>query len=150
MADELVNAIDELIELIREIPGIRSVMDEPSERSRDDVFVMIYPPDGSWGPLSAGMKKGLHNIQLGVYKNRKDLPRDMRRMLPFGDLVADKLLASGNTTWNGTIDNILPGDGDQITYSLGPVDYAELLLIGWTISIPVKIESVESSGVFSK
>ena len=146
MANELVNAIDKLIELVREIPGIRSVMDEPSERPRDDVFAMVYAPAGTWEPLSAGMKKGLHTIQLGVYKVRKDTARDIARMLPFGDLVMDKIMAQGDQSWNGKIDNVV----DEISYTFGPIDYAELLLIGWTISIPVKIESVESSGVFSK
>jgi len=146
MADELQNALDKLVDLLAEIPGLRTVSDRAPENVSAFPLLVASPQSGTWEPQSAGMAKGLHSIQVGCYVPRKDLPRDIATILPYGDLIKDKLFAAGNTFWTNTIDNVV----EEISYTFGPIDYAELLLIGWTITIPIKIESVESSGVFSK
>lgn len=158
MADEIVNALSGLLSVAQQATGIRRTYDYPDSRPAADaseVFLMAVPVDGSWQPESAGEVKGLHNFQLGAYVARKEgeLAKAIEKTLPVGDLLKDKLLSSAiaNIQWqdsdgNATID----APAAEITYSYGPLNYADLNLFGWTLTFPAKIRSRETStGVYA-
>lgn len=146
MAGELDAAIAEIQSLLKQIPGLKSAPSQPTENASAYPFLIVFADSGTWEKESASQVKGIHTITVEIHVSRKDLPRDIERVLPFGELVKDKLFADANATLGGTVDNIV----DEVDYTFGPIGYGGVLTIGWQINIPVKIRSKESAGVFRK
>lgn len=147
MAGEITAALAQIRTLVNTISGLRQTPSKPPESASAYPFAIVSLSEGSWTKESSGQVKGLHTITIEIHQSRTDLPRDLEKVEPYGDLVKDKLLLDANATLNGTVDSIV---ADDISYTFGALGYAEVITIGWSIDVPVKIRSIESGTSYTK
>lgn len=138
MAKNLDDAQEAILFLISQIDGLRKVS-HPQERFNVDPFAVVTPDEVSWEKVSSGSVKGLHTITLEIHKVRKDLPRDLEIVKPFGELIKDKLLSDTNqvlpdSAGNATVDTVTGLDG-----IFGQLGWADVPTVGWIFTIGVKI-----------
>lgn len=139
MAKTLDDAIEAVLYLVSQLDGLRKVA-SPQERYTVDPFATAFPGAGEWQKASSGMVKGLHSIVLLVLKVRAgDLPRELAVIIPYGELVQEKLLSDDNivlpdSAGSATVDTITGLD-----WEFGPVDWGQTPYIGWAFEIGVKI-----------
>lgn len=143
MARELETAIQAGLSLLRTINGLRSAPDYSPENPSAFPLLVGSASEGTYVKESSGSVRGLHTVKFGIYKPRNDLPRDVQTMMPFGDLLKDVFFADDTTnasaTWSGTITGL---DEKPISYTFGELEYMPgVVLIGWTILVPIKIRS---------
>lgn len=146
MASELDNAVQAGLDILKNISGLRNKPDYSPENPASFPLLVGSAATGIWRKEAAGQKRGLHTVRFGIYVPRKDLSRDIEAVMPYGELAADLLMLDSNARWNDTIDSY---EGD-ITYTFGEIEYAGLLLLGWTILVPVKIRSNQSGSAYVK
>lgn len=148
MASELDQAIQAGLVLIREISGLRNAPDYSPEHPNVFPLLVGSANAGVWIKESSGQVRGLHTIKFGIFKPRNNLPRDIAAMMPYGELVKDKLYHDDSETWGGTITGY---DDEPINYTFGEMEYMPgVTLIGWTFLVPVKIRSVQSGSGYVK
>ncbi len=140
MANELDDALAAIVAILREIDGLRNTPDFSPEAPTTFPLLVVSAGEGQWIKESSGQLRGLHKVRIGVYVPRKDLQRDIELVMPFGELIKDKLLVDENAHWSDTITTY---DDEPVTYTFGPVNYAGSQLVGWTFSVPIKIRSIQ-------
>lgn len=129
MAD-VKDAIQEIIDELKNLDGIRRIPDAPPENNNQFPFVVVYPISGSFTKPSSGWLIGLHDINIELHIKRKDLPRDFDEAM---DLFQDlpKQLMSGQE--NGRFSNGFTWQA--ITYLFGPLEWAGVETIGFTFTL---------------
>lgn len=138
MAKTLDDAIEAVLYHVSHFNGLRKVAN-PQERFSIDPFATAFPGPGEFQIVSSGMTKGLQHIILEIHKVRKDLPRDLEIIIPYGELVKDFLTIDANRTLPDsagadTVDTIIGCD-----YDFGPLGWADVDTLGWQFDIEVKI-----------
>lgn len=138
MAKTLDDAIEASLLLVSQIDGLRQVSN-PKERFSVDPFAFAYPGPGELLIGSSQMLKGLHHIIVEIHKVRRDLPRDLEKVIPFFEQFKDLLKVDANrtlpdTAGNATVDTIV-----SVTYDFDPGEQAEKTTLGWVFDIEVKI-----------
>lgn len=138
MAKCLDDAIEAVLLLASQIDGLRQVAN-PKERYNVDPFAIAFPGDGTLEIGSSGMVKGLPHIILEIHKVRKDLPRDLEKVIPFFERFKALLAVDANrtlpdTAGNATVDTIV-----NVDFTFGPLGFADVQTLGWTFDIEVKI-----------
>lgn len=103
------NAIQEIVNELKNLRDLREVPDAPPESNDRFPFAVVYPAAGEFQKLSAGFMVNLHDINIELHVERKDLPRDFNRIVDIFDRIPNQLeegLEAGRfsaiTTW-GTI-----------------------------------------------
>lgn len=117
--------------------GIRATPAAPADSIPVTPACMVYAGADSWEPLPGNWKKGLCTIRCEIMVPHKDLARDYATLSPYGELFANKILA--NPTLNGTVNTVVFPTTSEGIIGLG--EYGGLPMLGWRISIPVKLES---------
>jgi hypothetical protein len=130
----LTRAMEYIVARAGELQGMRSAAKRPPDKITDYPFATAFPGTGTIGIGNPqGSRRDVHTIILEIHVARKDLPSDIDRVLPFVDLVGDKL--QSDPTLGGTVTTIV---GD-ISYTFGPLGWFGQETIGWQFQIPVKI-----------
>jgi len=138
MAGEIDAAVQAVLSILRDIPGLRNAPNYPPEDPKMYPVLIGQVTEATWNKESGGQVRGLHTIQVGVYVPRKSLPQDIQSVMGYGELIKDKLLADTNARLAGTVDTV----SESITARFGDIEYYPgLVLLGWTVQIPVKIRS---------
>jgi hypothetical protein len=95
----LQDAIYEVAAAMREVSGVKDAPNEPPESTDNFPFISTTPGTGSY-VHEAGVKKGMHDINVDLYVERKDSPLDFRRATPFIDRIVNKIFTKQkNGTW---------------------------------------------------
>lgn len=123
-------------ELIGELSDIRGAPEVPPEKITVYPFSVAYPGRGTYEKEAAGQVRGLHTITVEIHTIRKNLPRDIRKIIGVMDLIAAVILADENFNLGGTVDTIT-----SLGYEFGPLGYDALDTLGYTLQIGVKIRS---------
>lgn len=140
MAKNLDDAIEAVLYLAGQLEGLRAASTPLERIPVEQPFAMAFPGSGGWKLETAGSWIGIHTVVLLVCKARKDLPRDLEVIVPFGERVKDLFLSQPNF--------ILPDrNGDPtgtiigLVYDFGPISWGEPpARIGWSFEIEVKIK----------
>lgn len=122
------DAILQVQTIVSGITGINSAPLYPPENVGTFPFCTTHASSGYWGFGPGGGIKGMHTIVIEIHIARKDLPLDVQVTMPFGDLVAEVLLA--DPTLGGTVSTF-----GRLSYTYGAMAWGELLTIGWRISL---------------
>ncbi len=148
MAGQLIAALDAMHDLLSTIPGFNATPEGlPEKVASFPVLLVSHGGKGKYSKESSGYAMALHQIRVGAYIARKQMPGDLNLILPFGDMIMERLLADANSSVSGTIDTI----ADDIEYKLGSMSYLPLELYGWTFDFAVNIHSVEdANGIYTK
>lgn len=148
MANELDEAVQAGLSILRDISGLRSAHDFSPENPASYPMLIGSAFKGTWQKGPSGEVKGLHTVRFGIYKPRKDLPRDIETMMPFGELVKDKFFLDSNAGWNG---KITAYNENPMGYTFGDMEYMPgVTLLGWTFEVPIKINSIQSGTQYIK
>lgn len=128
----------EVVAGLRTVSGLKNVPLNPPEVMSYDTFGLVYPNSGSVQVGPAGTMKFLHNVAVDVLTVRSDMARDIARVRPLIDLVANKILSEvipGGTFFNNAFNAF-----DSLQYSWIQSDYAGLDLVGYHfLMIDVKV-----------
>lgn len=140
MALKLEDATAAVARLVGQIPGLRGSPTEPPEKIAVFPFSIVYPLFGEWTVRSRDNKVGLHTLAIEIHTARKDLPRDIQAVAPFGELVSAKLQHYDNTrlpdqNGNPTCSAVL-----ALRYIFGPLGYVTVPTIGYRMELDIKIE----------
>jgi hypothetical protein len=133
MTEALDNACTKIAQTLANVAGLKSVPINPPETMSYDTFAVVYPSSGVYNIGPVGTRKGLHNIAVDILTRRVDLARDLARLKPLIDLVANAI--SQEFSYGGDrFDNSLQ-TMEQIPYSYIERDYAGVSVIGYHMSI---------------
>jgi len=131
---DVYDAATEIAKQIRNnVPGIRSVPDEPPENVELFPFVVVYPLTGTYGGHTPEDMLGLHNInvELHVKRDEKRLAQAYRQLAELQDDIPRELLEGIRDSDYSHLQTF----GD-ITYTFGPANWAgvETLAVVYTIN----------------
>jgi hypothetical protein len=133
----LKDAIDEIIDELQTISGIRRVPDEPPETNSAFPFAVVYPSTGLYTGGPPPLMKGLHSINIELHVARKDLPRDYTQVMDLIDTIPKELYNLHRLGGFSNLDTF----GD-ITYTFGPLAWGTVDTLGVTYTMTnVKIQS---------
>ena len=133
----LQSAIEVIQDICLTVSGVRAAPDYPPEAANVYPFVACYATTGAFRGGPAGVMTALHTIAVEIHVARKELPRDVAAVIPYGELVAAALLTL--PTLSGTVDTIRAGEG--IAYTFGGMAWGGQETVGWRLLVPVKIQS---------
>ena len=153
----MIQRLDHLIDEIRldlsTLPGLAEChFDIPDSINRTPAIV-VYPASGQWHLGTHANENGkptrwaMHTIRIELHVARKDLARDMAKVMTFCDTLPDYLFAGfKRDTFNGTM--VTPGDPRMGQNSTAPIRYSVIELgwgadqnIGWRLEFDVSTES---------
>lgn len=143
MALKLEDAVRASIRLVGTIPGLRGAPNEPPEKITVFPFSLAYPFEGEAAVHSRGNRVDLHTIVVEIHTARKDLPRDVAAIVPYGQLVLDLFLDPANiglpdAAGASTVSTIVM----PIRYRFGPLGYENVRTLGYRFELDVKIQGV--------
>ena len=119
------------------LTGMRVTTAVPTDSIPVTPACIVYAGADAWETLPGAWKKGLCTILCEIMVPHKNLARDYAALSPYGELFANKILA--NPTLAGTVNTVVFPITSEGIIGLG--DYGGLPMLGWRISIPVKLES---------
>lgn len=132
MANEIANAVAALQALVGSIPGIRGAPSTPPDQINAFPFAVAYPASGDWQRTRPGTREGTQKIICEVHFSRVNLAEDVREALPYGDLVAEKLL--NHLTLSGTVFDV-----ERVDWTFGPMRWGAVDTIGWRFTVSVRM-----------
>lgn len=133
----LKDAIDEVIDELQTIPGIRRVPDEPPENNNAFPFAVVYPSTGVYHYGPPPLMRALHEINIELHVARKDLPRDYLKVMDLIDTIPKELWDLLRTGGFSNLDTF----GD-ITYIFGPLSWGAVDTLGVTYTMTdVKVQT---------
>lgn len=131
------DAIDEIIDELQTISGIRRVPDEPPEDNKAFPFAVVYPSTGLYEQIMTLEMRALHSINIELHIARQDLPRDYDKVMALIDVIPYELmkkLKDGNFTALDTF--------GTINYLFGPLSWGGVDTLGVTYTMKnVKVKT---------
>ncbi len=85
------DAIQEIVDELKNLRDLRNVPDAPPEGNDRFPFVVVYPASGEFQKMSYGFMTNLHNINIELHVERKDLPRDFKKVVDIYDQIPKQL-----------------------------------------------------------
>lgn len=142
MAKRLEDAVVSLQNLISQISGLRGAPTEPPEKITTWPFSVAFPGEGEWIFGDGSYDTGLHTIILQIHTARKDLPRDVLKVINYGELVREKLRSGTNIFLPDTTGAATCSTITDLRYTFGFLTYGGVPTLGWAFEIVIKIEDV--------
>ena len=112
----IADAIQEMVDELKNVSGLRRVPDAPPETNDQFPFATLIPASGSFTTQSSGWFIGLHDVEIHLHVQRKDLARAYGDIIPLLTDIPKQLMSgrlnerfSALETW-----------GDNITYNFAP------------------------------
>jgi hypothetical protein len=135
---DLQDAIDQVIAVLRDVPGIRKAYDDPPEQITAFPAGVVFARSGSWKMAPVGAKTGLHNLVIQLHWDREvDLAHIVKEALPFADTVPNAVLLA-------FLNNELPAlqTFEDLTYEFKPLGWGGKATVGYEWMIRnVKMQS---------
>ena len=133
----LKDAIDEIIDELQTISGIRRVPEEPPENNSAFPFAVVYPGSGVYQFGPPPLMRALHEINIELHVARKDLPRDYLKVMDLIDTVPSELWNLLRTSGFSNLETF-----GNINYLFGPLSWGTVDTLGVTYTMTeVKIQS---------
>ena len=133
----LQDAMDWVQDTVGALEGMRGAPHEPTESVQVFPFSRAYAGEGVIEMNELGMDRGLHSIVVEIHVGRQDLPRDVKKAMPYVDSVPAALLAS--PTLGGTVSTF-----GRIRYRFGPMAVGGEDTIGfrfWLEDVKVQVNA---------
>ena len=95
----LQECIDAIRDDLRTLPGLRPLLDEVPDSVNVYPAIVVYPIGMNWklgshsGDRGKPMRLGLYTIGIELIVARKDLPRDVDKLMEFCEVLPDFLFA---------------------------------------------------------
>ena len=132
----IADAIQEMVDELKNVSGLRNVPNAPPENNDLFPFATLIPADGSFGGRAAGEMIGLHNVEIHLHVQRKDLARAYDDIMPLLTNIPVQLMSArlnerfeALETWS-----------DPITYVWSPSSWQNTPTLAFVFTVPdVKI-----------
>lgn len=138
MAEAIETAVEEIVNVLRTVSGLRNVPINPPETMSYEVFAVVYPFSGTFDIGPIGTRKGLHQISVDILTKRIDIAKSIAILKPLLDTVSYALISqvsTGGSIFNNSIDTY-----SSLTYNWLSTDYAGVPVVGYHMTmIDVKI-----------
>ena len=108
--------------------GIRTAPDYAPDNVGVWPAVITYPRTGNTKTSEAGESETLHNIAVELHTPLKNLPNDIKILMPFYDLIKNALTED---PWLGELCDAY----ERITYQFGAMKWAETKTVGFRFII---------------
>ena len=137
----IADAIQEMVDELKNVPGLRHVPDKPPEHNDQFPFATLIPSNGSFGGRAAGEMIGLHNVEIHLHVQRKDLARAYDDIMPLlTDIPVQLMSARLNERFEA-----LETWSDPITYVWSPSSWQNTPTLAFVFTVP----SVKIIGTFT-
>jgi hypothetical protein len=136
MSQNLSDVVTQIQTIVGTVAGIRQAPAYPPDSINVFPFAVAFPASGEIVRNSVASKIELHTVRLEVHVARKDLERDIATVINYGRLIPSALLATDALTLGGHVTTIT-----GITYTFGPLGYADTETVGYTFDINYKLMS---------
>jgi hypothetical protein len=126
----LQQAIDQIVDAVGVLTGVRHAPDEPTDKIPAYPAMMTFLQGGVYHNRPIGVMTGVHTVLVEVVVARKDLERDVQTVMGYAKSVPNaiyKAHAAGTLT---AIEEI----GD-ISYEFGPMSWGGANLIGFRFKV---------------
>jgi hypothetical protein len=133
----LKDAIDEIVDELQTISGIRRVPDEPPEKTEQFPFAVVYPVNGQYRFGPPPEMRALHNIAIELHVARRDLPRDFNKIMELIDTIPKEMWNKLRAGSFSNLDTFGGGGADApgITYTFGPLSWGAVETLGVTYTM---------------
>ncbi len=125
-------AIQELVNILRGIPDIKSAPNKPTEAADMLPFAVVYEGGGTTELLSAGEAKDLVTLVVEIHISRVLLGISIAKAQAICEAFLRKLIA--DPTLNSSVSTIT-----SINRTFGGLSYADTTTIGYKFEVGVKI-----------
>jgi len=115
------------------LSGIRAAPKEPPDQMNVYPFAVCGFRRGTVTIAPAGTMKLLGTFVCQIHVARKDLPRDYRVAMPFGDTFLAKILQ--NPTMGGKVSTVI-----EVRPRFVEMTYGGIETLGWDFEIDVKMQ----------
>jgi len=135
---DLNTAIEQLMAAFRKrVTGLKQAPDYPEPKANDFPFLVLFPFTGTQAWKMAGHRVDTHQLQLQLHISLTDLAFDVEQAIGFVEKIPD---AVKDAETAGELSAIaLPQD---MTYTFGAMKWAETNTVGFTWTLPIKIEQI--------
>jgi len=132
MATTLKTFLDELIVVLRAVPGLAFVPDEPPEGIIQFPAAIVYVNNSraELGPMNR-VATYHHDINIAVLVGREHLPTSYQLAVPFIEPVTEAMLTAL------VVDKVFTDFDNftEFTYQFGPIDWGGVQYIGYLITM---------------
>lgn len=104
MAQSIAGAIGQIQDLIGALTGVRAAPDQPVEKMSILPLSLCYVGPGDWLNYVNGGKQFVGDIMVELHVPRKDLARDMSRLMSYVESVPNEIMS--DPTLGGTVASV--------------------------------------------
>ena len=139
---DLNTAIEQLMAAFRErVVGLKEAPVYPEPTASNFPFLVIFPNTGSNNWKLAGHRNDTHNLQIQLHVSLTNLPVDVKQAIGFVEQIPSAVKDAEDA---GDLSAIsLPMD---MNYTFGAMKWASADTIGFTWTLPIRIEQIEQIG----
>ena len=88
MTEAVDNACNEIVAILRNVPGIQNVPINPPSVMSYATFGLVYPFTGYFDAAPAGTNEGVHNIAIDILTKDIDIAKSLKTLKPLIDTVS--------------------------------------------------------------
>ena len=133
---DLIDALQEIVDELHNVDGLRSVPDAPPESNDRFPFAMVYAESGEYVKEGHGWSLQLVNVEIQAHVARTDLARDYLELMTIVDKIPRQLESglqnerfSAVETWDG-----------PIGFTFGNSSWGGIKTLAITYTLRVKIQ----------
>lgn len=126
----LQDAIDQIVDAVGVLTGIRHAPDEPTDKAPAFPAIMAYAESGHYSHMPIGVMTGVHTITVELMVARKDLPRDVAAAMAYAKSIPNAIYKAHKAGTLTAVEEI----GD-INYSFGPMAWGGEDCIGFKFKV---------------
>ena len=134
------DAVQEMVDELKNVSGLRRVPDAPPENNSQFPFATLIPVSGTLVMNSYGWMTGLHNVEIHLHVQRKDIARAYDDIIPLLTDIPKQLMLglkagrfSALETWESEITYIWEVSSWQDTPTLAYIFTVEGVKVQDTI-----------------
>ena len=124
-----------MVDELKNVAGLRRVPDAPPENNDQFPFATLIPASGSFEMQSSGWMVGLHDVEIHLHVQRKDLARAYVDIMPLLTDIPYQLISG---LLNGRFDALETwgGEDSPITYVWAPSSWQDTPTLAYIFTVP--------------
>ncbi len=129
------DAIQEMVDELKNVSGLRRVPDALPESNDQFPFATLIPASGKFEMQSSGWMVGLHNVEIHLHVQRKDLARAYEDIMP---LLTDIPMQLMSGLLNERFDALETwgGEDSPITYTWAASSWQDTPTLAYIFTVP--------------
>lgn len=126
----LQEAIDQLVDAVGSLTGIRTAPDEPPNKIAVWPAIVTHVENGTFKHSPIGVMTGTHTVIMDLLLAHKDTTRDVTTLMGYAKSIPNAIFDAQKDGTLAAIEEI-----GEITYEFGPMVYADQECMGFRFRI---------------